>query len=184
MGNICPCFGSRKDESNGEEQDRLLNDPTEVPADRTSLLGDDPAVLQRDSRDYGTMNGSSSNHKPEVSAWNRVLEKMASDVIDVSTIEAQNNPIEQSEWMERSRMYANKVANSRVGSILKSACRPKPAPKVDLSSAIDQAFEPISESDLAMINEFSEAAVNAVKSGFVVNIDEDLIVQFDPSNSH
>lgn len=182
MGSLFSCcFASRKDEDAVDERERLLTDPTEVPADRTSLQGDDPAAYQQrfggDVRDYGTMGNGS---KQETSAWNRTLEKMASDVIDVSTIEASSNTLEQSEWMERSRMYAHKVATSRVGSILKSTTRGKSLPKNDIRSAMDQAFVPIPNDDLTLIQELSEAAVLAVRNGFVVRSDEQLIVQFDP----
>lgn len=184
MGSLCTsCFGGNK-EDDTVERERLLQDPTEIPADRTSLLGDDPTVLQRGeatgSSSYGTMNGSGTKHTSETSAWNRTLEKMASDVIDVSTIESQNNPIEQSEWMERSRVYASKVANSRVGSILRTVYQPKSVPKNDFKLALDQAFRPVSDEDISLINEFSAAALNAVRQGFVVRTDEQLIVQFDP----
>ena len=198
MGNLCDCFGLRKDESagGGDERDRLLHDPTEVPADGNSLAGEDTGVLQRDTRDYGSLNGAGDGvnglsgrnggangglARQESSAWNKTLEKMASDVIDVSAFDGASNTISDGEWMERSRVYAHKVASSRVGSILKASGRPPPpAKQADLKRAIDAAFRPTDESDLALIHEVSEAAVRAVRDGFVVRSTEPLVVQFDP----
>jgi hypothetical protein len=194
MGNLCAsCFGLRKREDESAENERLLQDPTQVPEDRTSLTGDQSYLSPYsgpggtngaaagggggDVRDYGTMNGNNKSQQ-ETSSWNRTLEKMAADVIDVSTITT--STIEQSEWQDRSRMYANRVANSRVGSILKNMNVPKPLPKNELREAITQAFEPMHEEDLSLINHFSEAALNAVRQGFVIRSNEQIIVQFDP----
>ena len=211
MGGICnSCFrGADSDDVDGgrsDERDRLLRDPTEVPADRSSLHGDDAGYLSgggigggRLTRDYGTTNGGSSNgaygypggglnssnsgvglHRQESSAWNRILEKMANDVIDVSTIGGQSGVLEQSEWMERSRLYAHRVAGSRVNSILKATARPPSLPRNDVKMAIERSLQPIPDTDLDLIREFSQASVDAVRTGFVIHIDEPLIVEFNP----
>lgn len=214
MGSLCSsCFKSSKDEE-GEERDRLLQNPAEVPADRTSfngnlapsntslghMAGGDvggaySGFYQRDQT-YGSMtvDTASNGNKNESSAWNRTLDKMASNVIDVSTIEIPSNVIEQSEWVERQKVYSSKVASSKVPIILKNkrgvkntvvnvAASSSPSNLTISSETINRlksAADPIDQDDLALIREFSEKSLQAFKTGFVINIKEDLVVQFDP----
>lgn len=182
MGNISSCCmpGDKPGDERSEETEPLCN-PTAAVYDGGSVNG----TLISPTREYGTSGGMNSS-KSEASAWNRTLHKMASNVIDVSTMEVPASTIEQSDWIDRQRAYTAKINQSKVTSILKSHTKqPRPGKGTDSPAdtrrpAATHVPEPISATDLALINEYSDKSLTAVKNGFVVSVNEDLVVQFNP----
>ena len=92
-----------------------------------------------------------------------------------------NSGIEPNEFQERQKLYSSKVVNSRIPSILKNE-RLKTQPKFESERKIfnNLLLEPISPDDLFLINEFTDKTLEAIRTGFVVNVTEDLVVQFNP----
>ncbi|KAI1309490.1 Cell cycle and apoptosis regulator protein 2 [Halotydeus destructor] len=179
MGNFSSCCLPDKRDDLRDETDRLLHNPAEAISDGTSINGH---IVPIHSSDYGSI--PCQSNKPESNAWTETLHKMASNVIDVSTMEVPATTIEQSDWIDRQRAYAAKINQTKVSSILRSQRQQKLVLKgdniVDYKKLASQLPDPISVDDLALINEFSEKSLNAITSGFVVTSSEDLVVQFNP----
>lgn len=181
MGNLISCcFGVKNEEDERDERERLLDHAAGdgMVHERTSLNGD----LTHSSNfgnGYGTV--TAPDGRLESNAWNRTLNKMANKVIDVSSIEANSSGIEPNEFQERQKLYSSKVVNSKIPSILKNE-RLKTQPKFESERKIfnNLLLEPISTDDLFLINEFAEKTLEAIRTGFVVNVTEDLVVQFNP----
>jgi hypothetical protein len=180
MGNLSSCcLPGEKNEERDSERTRILEDPNETYTGECmpgSLTG--PGVSRHTN--YGT-EPTSNGVKEETSAWNRTLHKMANNVIDVSTMDVPS--LEQSEWMERQRTYTSKINQTKAPLVARNR-PPKSSHKRgdshDAHKKSALSAEPISSQDMALINEFSDKSLAAVRKGFVVNVSEDLVVQFDP----
>ena len=61
---------------------------------------------------YGAVNG-----RTEQNQLNNTLHKLVAKVIDVSSID---NKIEQSDWLERQKLYSQRVANIKRPLVLRS----------------------------------------------------------------
>lgn len=178
MGNISNCcMPNDKQEERNDETDRLLHNPADGVCDGSSINGinaiKEPA--------YGTIEANVDGAKQESNAWNRTLHDMANKVIDVSTMEVPASTIEQSDWLERQRAYSAKINQTKVSSILKYQ-RQQRLNRGDSGKSANstQLPEPISSLDLVLMNDFSEKSLQAIKQGFVVSINEELVVQFNP----
>lgn len=186
MGNFSSCCmpNDKQEDEHHNENARLLHNPAEPSIDDGSVIGNGLLTNTREvPGGYGT-NGDANGAKQETSAWNRTLHKMVNNVIDVSTI-VPASTLEQGDWLERQRAYSSKINQTKVSSILRNQrqqklLRSEPGQDSKSSKAVGQALEPISANDYALISEFSEKSLQAIKQGFVVNINEDLVVQFNP----
>lgn len=181
MGNISSCCfaGSKHEEDERDERERLLDNAAGdgMVNDRISINGD-----LTHSGHYGNGYGTvMTDSRSESNAWNRTLNKMANSVIDVSSIEANSNGIEPNEFQERQKLYTSKVVNSKICSILKNErLKGQPKQEAERRNFNNLLLEPISTDDLFLINEFTEKTLEAIRTGFVVNVTEDLVVQFNP----
>lgn len=185
MGNLSSCcLPNDKSEERREEGERLLHNPAEALGDGTSLNGHVTVIGNRDQLpSYGAT--ETKGERQESSAWNRTLHKMATKVIDVSTMEVSASTIEQGDWIERQRLYASRINQTRISAILRKQREQKLMGKGDglpesKNKNFNVSFEPISAQDIALINEFSDRSLQAIKQGFVVSVNEDLVVQFNP----
>jgi len=184
MGSLCSCFKSSKDDEHDDENRGLLPSQSEVTIDRGSINGEQ--IFHREST-YDTF-PDPVNGRLDTPAWNRTLEKMANNVIDVSTIDISSANMEPSELVERQKQYAAKVAASKVNQLLKKqrlktsiASSPSTLSlSKDTITRLRAAADPIDQDDLTLLREFSEKTVNAYKSGFLISVKDDLVVQFDP----
>lgn len=171
------------------------NDPYTFSGGDGNTSGFSGFYQNRDTSYGSVTDGPANGNKSETSAWNRTLDNMANKVIDVSTLDSFSNALEQNEVIEKQNVYARKVQQqqSKIQAILKNTRGVRTSPKVGLTSPsnvshltseainrLKSAADPIDQDDLALIREFSEKSIQAFKTGFVVNVKEDLVVQFDP----
>lgn len=172
MGNISACCLPSKKEDPTSERARILDNPVDdTLSSDYSPQGDNYNSF---NSNYGSV--ADSGLRQEQNQLNRTLHKMANQVIDVTSVDTSH--VEQSEYMERQRIYQNKLPLLRTPHL-----RSTPTQNVRRKKAPDAVkfnFDPISEEDLNLINEFSEKSARAVKQGFVIKSDEDLVVQFNP----
>ncbi|XP_053203088.1 uncharacterized protein LOC128387837 [Panonychus citri] len=196
MGNWSSCClpGNKNLDDGDGERTRILNDPTgdgRFVGEETCYTGDGVAINSKQSTDYGTINNGGSKNNEQSNAWHRILNKMLANVIDVS---ADVPPVEQNEYTERTRLYQNKINQLRQPLYLKYRLSNNKLTILNGSGSgskrlIDNSsdlrdfptpFKTISEEDLTLTNLISDKTLIAVKKGYAVNIEEQLVVQFNP----
>lgn len=168
---ICP---PSKEEDPYGERARILSDPTEG-----RLSEDNYQISSSNERIYGTMDYGSKNSQTN-NKWNRTLQKMTVNVIDVSTTYVP--AMEQSELLERQKAYTNKINSSRLTFLLKN--KQNRVKRLQRKSNLDakklQVTESINVEDIIFMNQLSEKLADAVNRGFQIDIKEELVVQFNP----
>lgn len=183
MGNIKSCClqicpPNKENEDPYNERARILSDPT---ADGRLSEDEDYQIGSSNERIYGTMDGYGQKNNHQSNKWNRTLQKMTVNVIDVSST-AYVPVMEQSELLERQKAYQNKINNSKIVFNLKS--KQNRQKRLQRKQNIDpkklQANDSINVEDILFINQLSDKIADAVKRGFVIDVKEDLIVQFNP----
>lgn len=147
------------------------DEDTGVPNERSALLGRQRETLQQPVPQSGSLSTSSSHltKTDEESALNRILQRTANDVIDVTYMEPHS--LERSELVGRTRDYQAQMASlSRVkkSSALPNSDQP---PQMVLSKELPAT------ADLNFLTEQSEATKSAVDS-MEVKHGEPLVVQF------
>jgi len=184
MGNLSSCClpGDRSDGASGERQGLLVNPVDGQTGDTYGSHYSYPGSHAINSNSVPGSGNAVGNGgaKFEQNALNRTLHKMAINVIDVATMDVAS--LEQSEWMDRQKVYGNRVGQIKTPLLLRSRQQrlTNQHQRRNQSAEERQHLEPISAEDIALINEFSERSSRAVKNGFVINVKEDLVVQFDP----
>lgn len=158
--------------SNDDDKASQGGDPTE----RTSLLRNPVSNNQARSSshdEYGSHHLNSTQKGDEQSAVSRILHQTATNVIDVSALDAHN--MEQHEYMERARHYSQKIATST----LKGYQNDRPECLLSDVPAVDRvlATDPHSIAELQLIMITAEKAARALHK-VKVEHKEDLVVQF------
>ena len=179
MGNIKSCClqicppNKENDEDPYGERTRILSDPTEG-----RLSEDDYQISSSNERIYGTMDYGSKNN--QTNKWNRTLQKMTVNVIDVSTTYVP--AMEQSELVERQKSYMNKIVNSKLVFILrnKQNKQKRLQRKANLDTKKLQITESINVDDILFMNQLTDKIADSVNRGFLIDVKEDLVVQFNP----
>ena len=190
MGNWSSCClpGDKNSEDGESERTRILNDPT--AGEDCCYPNDGVAINSKESTNYGTINNGGNKSNEQIAAWHRILNKMQANVIDVCNVDVP--PVQQNEYAERTRLYQNRINQLRQPLFLKYRLPNKSSSingpgsgykrLTDIASSQRDSsyFKSISEQDLSLINEISDRTLIAVKKGYIVNIEEDLVVQFNP----
>lgn len=183
MGNIKSCCASicppsKDDDDEYGERTRILSDPTDSSGvddpysnGRCSV---DPLVNAMDDQMRHTHNYS----------WNNTLMQLAQNLIDVSSSYVPT--IEQSDMAERQKLYTTRLnalkssfglrsrqvrAKRQSGSKLKSD-------QIDVRRL--QHAAPVPEDERRLITELSQRVSDAFYSGYKIELDEQLVVQFNP----
>lgn len=112
-----------------------------------------------------------NRHHNEQSALDKILQRTARNVIDVSV---ESNLVEQTEYQERARQYSNRI-NMVVGS---SRLRQKTnLPNSLIAPQSVLAGKPISLNDVQLITNAAEKAAKCIKE-IKVQHKENLVVPF------
>lgn len=162
------CFSNDDDKNsqNGDvnERSRLLGNPVSNNQARSSSHDD-----------YGHHGpyGHSTQKGDEQSQLSRILHQTATNVIDVSALDAHN--LEQHEYMDRARLYSQKIATSST----KFYQSGRESWLLSDVPAVDRILnaEPVPPSDLELINAIARKASKAIDD-IRVEHKEDLVVQF------
>lgn len=160
------CFSSDDDKTSqsgdANERTRLLGNPVSNNQARSSSHDE-----------YGGRHSNSTQKGDEQSAVSRILHQTATNVIDVSALDAHN--MEQHEYMDRARQYSQKIASSSS----KGYQNDRPVCLLSDVPAVERVLdaESLSIADLQMITTTAEKAAKALQK-VKVEHKEDLVVQF------
>ncbi|CAG2254435.1 ragulator complex protein LAMTOR1-like isoform X2 [Mytilus galloprovincialis] len=156
------CFSSEDDKdtltNEPDETTRLIN-PVQNHSPRSVGPSSEPAIVSHPKGD-------------EHSALERILQKTARDVIDVTN---ESNLVEQTEYQERTRQYSN-----RVNMVVGGSSRLKQKPNLPNCVTAPQsvlASKPISLHDIQLITNATEKASRCIKE-IKVQHKENLVVPF------
>lgn len=198
MGNLksCCCKDNDKSDDDREERSRILDDV----CDGQQNLCDDiyssstSAVSHQDLPSYGSIvNGS----KAEQTALERILQKMASNVIDVAPGESML--IQQGEIVDRQKAYQMRLNQIKTPLVLKSTLVSRSGfnntyeasqgndgtqqLQATLNKNLDTRgvnYEPISGDEVQLINQISRQTAVAVQNGLKIDSNEEIVAQFNP----
>ncbi|XP_064404983.1 ragulator complex protein LAMTOR1-like [Halichondria panicea] len=144
-------------------------DTTDGPDENTRLLGNQPTPVQP----IPHSSSGSGNHitkTDEESALNRILQRAANDVIDVTVVEPHS--METAEVRGRTRDYHSQVASMR------GVSRPtQKLPSSDQPPNVMLSKELVSPTDVRFITDRTEATDAALQS-MEIKGGEPLVVQF------
>ncbi|XP_076321070.1 ragulator complex protein LAMTOR1-like isoform X2 [Tachypleus tridentatus] len=146
------------------------------PNERTKLLSNPVSgnsVKSFTSDDYGSSTNCTHSHgEDKQSALNSILNQAATNVIDVSGLDSH---LEQSEYLDRAFQYNQKImVSAQTFEVLKK----KPSLLVDLPAPEKGlAVNPVSSSDLKLLNSTCEKALHALQE-IKVKHQENLVVDF------
>jgi len=170
---FCPPNKENEEDPYGERA-RILSDPND------GRLSEDDYNINSSSEPggYGTMSDHTKNN--QTNKWNRTLQKMTVNVIDVSTTYIP--AMEQSELLERQKAYANKIAGSKMQFTLKNKQnrQKRLTRKTNLDAKKLQVIESINVDDILFMNQLADRIADAVHRGFQIDVQEELVVQFNP----
>lgn len=175
-GSICP--GSKDDEDEYGERARILSDPTDASA------GDDPYVTGRCSTDVMSNTMDDSLLHTQNYSWNNTLMHLAQNLIDVGSLYVPS--MEQSDLTERQKLYTTRLGQLKPVFALRSRQirNKRHHSKANKGDQIDvrrlQHVCSIQEEDQKLINDFAQKVSDAFYSGYKVELDEQLVVQFNP----
>lgn len=182
MGNILsPCClpGDKNLDDSVNERTRILSDPAEGRMSNDEGGQSSDFGNGKDVPTYGTMQNGSKNDKSN--AWLKTMNKMANNVIDVSIIDMA--PMEHNETHERSRVYTNRINQLKNPILLKFRLQSK-SNKINTSKRLDSneyhKMNGINQEDINLISSTLDESIAAIKKGFVILIQDDLVVQFNP----
>lgn len=199
MGNIksfC-CRDTASEIDDQEERSRILNDVCEGQTGSWDDISSTSAISHQDTPSYGSIN----TNKLEQTALNKIIQKMASNVIDV----APGEPLvlQQVEVNERQKSYQIKLNQIKTQLTLKSTKAPRwsfnsnsfeklsndtnstfnqsqspqhhPTPNKSLESRrID--YEPIASDEIQLITQVSQKSAQAVHEGLIIKSDDQVLV--------
>lgn len=172
MGILLSCCLPSNKNLEDSERARILQDPSD-----SRYIGDETITecINTKETNYGTINGSKSESN---NAWHHILNKMMSNVIDVSS---SNMPsVEQSELAQRTFLYANRINQLRQPLLLKFRILNKSTNHLIKKSNCDLKITSISPEDIGLIQDASLKTLDAVENGFVIKYDDSFVVEFNP----
>lgn len=145
------------------------------PNERTTLLGNPVSNTTNRplyNENFGTEYEVARNHMvDELDALNKILHQTTCNIIDVSAISPH---LEQKEYLDRARLYQQKLSTLQLGPIVKDSpplLRDLPYPEKVLAS------NPLSSADIKMMQD-SFLLVSAALQDIKVEHKEDLVAHF------
>jgi hypothetical protein len=182
MGNVKSCCASicpasKDDDDEYGERTRILADPTD------SSGCDDPYATGRCSADPLSHALDDPLRHTHNYNWNNTLMHLAQNLIDVSSSYVPS--IEPSDLIERQKLYTARLAQVKTVFALRSRqLRNRRASVRSKSDQIDvrrlQHVAPVSDDERRLITELALRVSDAFYSGYQVELDEQLVVQFNP----
>ena len=181
MGNVKSCCLSlcppnKDEEDEYGERARILNDPTDGTASEENYHNG----LCSTDQIYGSMEDGSRNEPNN--NWNRTLHKMAVNLIDVSTTYV--SCLEPNEVQERQKLYQSKLSQLKPCFLLRSRQNRNKRLQTRKNDNIDyrklQHLTPVNDDDRQLIANFANKISDAFYTSYLIELDEELVVQFDP----